>query len=84
MIPKELTEQVQREVQGLKEAADEFLQTYREICVHCDGQRWQKEPSEMVFHHVRSEVIPIMEQAGMDPQAVQALCSWAERRIRSR
>jgi hypothetical protein len=33
----------------------------------------------MIFHRTRSEIIPIMEQAGLDPQAVQALCSWAEK-----
>ena len=85
MIPKELTEQLQDEVKRLKQAGDEFLQTYTQLCVHCGGgPQWQKEPSEMVFHRVRSEVIPVMEQAGMDSQAIQAFCTWAEKLVKKR
>lgn len=84
MLPKELNEQTGAHVKRLKEAQDDFLQTYRELCVHCGGPQWQKEQSEMVFHRVRTEIIPMMEQAGMDHQAVQALCSWAERLVKSR
>lgn len=85
MVPTELTEHLQAEVKRLKEAGDEFMQTYTRLCVHCGGgPQWQKEPSEMVFHRVRREVIPIMEQAGMDHQAAQAFCSWAERLVKSR
>jgi hypothetical protein len=84
MIPKELTEQLQNEVKRLKEAGDEFLKTYTRLCVHSGGPQWQKESSETVFHRVRSEVIPVMEQAGMDHQAVQAFCAWAERLVKSR
>jgi hypothetical protein len=79
MIPKELAEQVRTEVKHLKEEQEKFLQTYRRLCVHCGGPEWQKEEIEIVFHHVRREVIPIMEQAGMEHPAVQALCSWAEK-----
>jgi hypothetical protein len=35
----------------------------------------------MVFHRVRKEVIPLMEQAGMAENSVQALCSWAEKMV---
>jgi hypothetical protein len=85
MIPKELSDQLQNEVNRLKKAGDDFLQTYTQLCVHCGGgPQWQKEPTEMVFHRVRSEVIPVMEQAGMDAHAVQAFCSWAERLVKKR
>jgi hypothetical protein len=84
MIPKELAEQVRSEISRLKQAQEDFLQTYKRLCVHHAGPEWQKAESEMVFHQVRQEVIPIMEQLGMGPQAVQALCSWAERLLRGR
>jgi hypothetical protein len=84
MIPKEVSDQLQDQVKRLKQAGDEFLQTYKHLCVHFGGEQWQKEPSELISHRVRSEVIPVMEQAGMDPQAVQGFCSWAERLIRKR
>jgi hypothetical protein len=84
MIPRELAEQVQAEIKRLKEAQDDFLQTYRRLCVHHGGAEWQRAGSEIVFHQVRQEVIPIMEQFGMDPRSVQALCSWAERLLTSR
>ena len=32
----------------------------------------------------REAVIPILEQEGMDPKDIQALCSWAERHALSR
>jgi hypothetical protein len=79
MIPNELAKQVQMEVKHLKEEQDKFLETYRRLCVHFGGPEWQKEEIEVVMHHVRREVIPIMEQAGLEHQAVQALCSWAEK-----
>lgn len=84
MIPNELAEKLQVEVTQLKQAGETFLKTYAQMCVHCGGAQWQKEPSEMIFHRVRSEIIPVMEKAGMDPQAVQGFCSWAERLVRKR
>jgi hypothetical protein len=81
MITKELAEQVRTEVERFKEVQDQFLQTYKRLCAHHGGPAWQRAELEMVFHQVRKEVIPIMEQAGMDHQAVQALCSWAERLV---
>ncbi len=79
MIPEELAEQVRTEVKRLKEVQDMFLQTYKQLCVHFGGSKWPKSKVEMVLHRVRSEVIPIMEQAGLEHNAVQALCSWAEK-----
>jgi hypothetical protein len=84
MVPKELTDQLRAEVQSLKEGQDRFLQTYKQLCDHCGGPDWRKKKVELVFHRVREEVIPIMEQAGADHQSVQALCSWAERLVMSR
>jgi hypothetical protein len=81
MLPKELTAQVQDEVKRLKEVTDKFLQTYKQICIHRGGPLWQKGEIETVFHYARNEVIPMMEQQGMDSRAVQALCSWAERSL---
>jgi hypothetical protein len=80
MIPKELADQVGAEINSLMAEQDRFLKTYMRLCVHHGGPKWQKEGIEMVFHNVRREIIPIMEQVGMDHNAVQALCSWAERR----
>jgi hypothetical protein len=79
MITKELAEQVRTEVKHLKEAQERFLQTYKRLCVHYGGAEWRKDDLEVIFHRVRKEVIPIMEQAGMEDKAVQALCSWAEK-----
>jgi hypothetical protein len=78
MITSELAEQVRTEVKRLKELQDQFLLTYKRLCIQDGGPQWRKE-IEKVFHHVRREVIPIMEQAGVEPNAVQALCSWAEK-----
>jgi hypothetical protein len=79
MITKDLADQVRSEVRRLKAVQEEFLQTYKKLCVHCGGPEWGKGKIELVFHHVRSEIIPIMEEVGMDSKSVQALCSWAER-----
>jgi hypothetical protein len=84
MIPKELAEQMRSEVQRLKEVGDEFLHTWKELCAHFGGPSWHRAEIEMVFHRVRKEVIPIMEQAGMEPGAVQALCAWAEKVVMHR
>ncbi len=79
MVSSQLAEQVRSEVKRLKAVQDEFLQTYKRLCVENGGPNWPREGIEMVFHRVRKEIIPIMEQAGMEHQAVQALCSWAEK-----
>jgi len=84
MIPNELADQVRAEVKQMKEAQEKFLQTYQQLCLHDGGPEWKKGPTEVVFHHVRREIIPIMEQAGMDDRAVQALCSWAEKLVMTR
>lgn len=81
MIPQELTEQVRSEVKRLKEVQDQFLQTYKQICVHFGGAKWQKDHNEVISHQARKEIIPFMEQAGMDPLTAQALCSWAEKLV---
>ena len=81
MRTKELADQLRAEVAQLKAAQDRFLQTYRQLCLHYGGPQWHGKDSEAVFHHVRGEVIPVLEGADMDHQSVQALCSWAERRV---
>ncbi len=81
MIPTELADQVRAEVKGLKEVQDRFLQTYKQLCAHYGGSKWPTAEIERIFHQTRQEVIPIMEQAGMDHPAVQALCSWAEKLV---
>jgi hypothetical protein len=83
MMTKDLTEQVRADVKLLMEVQDKFLQTYKQLCLHHGGPEWKKKHIDKVFHQVRDEVIPIMEQLGMDPKAVQALCSWAEKLVMS-
>jgi hypothetical protein len=83
MIPNELANLVREEIRSLMQEQDRFLQTYKRLCVHYGGPKWQKEGIEVIFHHVRAEIIPIMEQVGMEHKAVQALCSWAEQRAMS-
>ena len=84
MIPKQLAEQVQSQLKRFKGAQDEFLQTYQQLCARHGGLERQPDnsDSETVFGRVRDEVIPIMEQVGMDQHAVQRLCSWAEGQLR--
>ena len=78
MIPNDLAEQLRAEVKLLKEGQDKFLDTYKRLCVHFSGPHWRHEKDiESVFYHVRKEIIPIMEKAGMESKQVQALCSWA-------
>jgi hypothetical protein len=79
MIPKELAEQVRTEVKRVKEEQGKFLQTFKRLCAHIGGHEWEKGRFEIVFHQVRQQVIPHMEQAGMDHEQVQALCAWAEK-----
>jgi hypothetical protein len=81
MVTKKPEDQVRAEVAQLKAVQDQFLQTYRQFCLHHGGSEWHGKDSEVVFHQVRGDIIPIMEEADMDHQSVQALCSWAERRI---
>jgi hypothetical protein len=83
MITQELTDQVRTEVKRLKEVQDQFLRTYKRYCDHFGGPGWRKDMEE-VFHRVRQEVIPIMEEADMDHKAVQALCAWAEKLLMQR
>jgi hypothetical protein len=80
-MTNELADQVRSEVQRIKAVQDEFLQTYRQLCTQHGGPGWRGKDAETVFHQVRQEVIPIMEHAGMDDRAIQALCSWAERLV---
>jgi hypothetical protein len=78
MIPNDLAEQLRAEVKLLKEGQDKFLETYKRLCVHYGGANWRKDKDiETIFYHVRREIIPLMEQAGMESKQVQALCSWA-------
>ncbi len=78
MSPTDLAEQLRAEDKLLKEGQDKFLETYKRLCAHLSGPEWRKEKDiETVFYHVRKEIIPIMEQAGMESRQVQALCSWA-------
>jgi hypothetical protein len=78
MIPNEVTEQLRSELKRLKDAQAAFLQTYERLCIHHGGPAWLQKKTEMVLHRVRSDVIPVMKQLGMDDQSVEALCSWAE------
>jgi hypothetical protein len=81
MITKELADQVRAEAKQLKEAGEKFLHAYKELCALNGAGEWPRGQSEMVFHRVRKEVMPIMEQVGMDERSVQALCSWAEKLV---
>lgn len=84
MIPNEIAEQLRSEIQQLKEAQEAFLETFERLCHHHGGPNGLRKKSEMVFHHVRDDVIPVMEQLGMDHRSVQALCAWAEHRVAKR
>jgi hypothetical protein len=81
MVPEDLAAEVREGVKRLKEVQDKFLQTYKRLCVHHGGPDWRKAHTDVVFHDVRAEVVPVMEQVGMDHKAVQALCSWAEKLV---
>lgn len=78
MIPNELAEQLRKEGKHLKEAQEAFLATFERLCNLHGGATGLRKKSEMVFHRVRSDVIPVMEQLGMDHRSVEALCTWAE------
>jgi hypothetical protein len=78
MAQHDLAQEARQNVQNLKQVHDAFLQTYKKMCLHFGGPTWQKK-MEMVFHRVRQEIVPLMEQAGMDPKEVQAVCAWAEK-----
>jgi hypothetical protein len=79
MLTQDLASEVRADVTSLKGAQDKFLQTYRRLCRHYGGADWPKKKIEMVFHHVRQEIVPIMQAAGMDAKSVEGLCSWAEK-----
>ena len=81
MVPHELVEQLRTEVKRLNEVQTDFLQTYKQLCVHYGGSEWRKEEIEGIFHNVRKEIVPIMRQSGMDSKDVDALCSWAAKRL---
>jgi len=69
----------------LKVSQEQFMQTYRRLCAHHGGAGWRSDKDiDVIFYHVRGEIIPIMEEAGMDHEAVQALCWWAEKLIMHR
>jgi hypothetical protein len=84
MIPNELAEQVRLEIKRLKDVVEDFLQTYKRLCLHHGGPDGLRKDSELVFHRVRADIIPLMEQLGMDHPSVQALCSWAENLLTKR
>ncbi len=77
MMSAEMGNQVRAEVRRLKDAQDQFLRTYKQLCEHLAGD--EKGKTELVFHHVRREIIPIMEEVGMDAKEIQAVCAWAEK-----
>jgi hypothetical protein len=79
MIPNQLADQMRTDVVRLKEAQERFLQAYHRLCDHFGGPDWQKKRGERVFHEVRTAIIPMMEQAGMDSRVIQGLCSLAEK-----
>jgi hypothetical protein len=81
MMTKDLADQLRAEVARLKAVQEQFLRTYRQLCLHYGGPQWHGKDLETVFHQVRGEIIPIMEEADMDHKSVQALCSWAEWRV---
>ena len=81
MMTKGLQDQLRANVAQLKAGQDQFFQTYRQLCLHHGGPDWRGKDSEVVFHHVRAEIIPVMEAADMDHKSIQALCAWAERRV---
>lgn len=84
MMPNELTEQLRSEIKNLKGAQEAFLKTVEALCKYHGGPNGLRKKSEMVFHRVRSDIIPMMEQAGMDQWSAQALCSWAEQMVGKR
>jgi len=84
MIPNELAEQLRSEIKQLKKAQEAFLETFKRLCDYHGGPDGLRKRSETVFHHVRADIIPVMEELGMDPRSVQALCSWAAHLIAGR
>jgi hypothetical protein len=81
MLPPDLAEQTQTTVKRLKQSLDAFLETYQRLGTHQRDPKWPRGHIDVVTHLVRKDLIPVMEQAGMEHQAVQAVCSWAERMI---
>jgi hypothetical protein len=78
MVPDDIAPQLRSEIQRLKEAQEAFLKTYERLCTHHGGPTGLQKKSEMVFTRVRGDIIPIMNQLGMDQESVQAMCAWAE------
>jgi hypothetical protein len=81
MMPADMAEQAQTTVKRVKQALDAFLQTYQQLGDRQGDHKWPRGHVDVVSHMIRKELIPVMEQAGMDHQATQALCAWAERMI---
>jgi hypothetical protein len=84
MLKTEIADQVRAEVRQMKQAGEQFLETYRQLCAAHGAPKWPSGNIEMVFHRVRSEIIPVMEEAGMDANSVESLCTWAEKRVMQR
>jgi hypothetical protein len=78
MLSQETIQKLRDEVHRLKDAQHMFFETYKHLCVQLGGDEWTKRRFEPVFHLVRKEILPIMEQAGMDEPAIQTLCTSAE------
>jgi hypothetical protein len=81
MLPPDLAEQTQTTVKRLKQSLDAFLETYQRLGNNQHDPKWPRGHIDVVTHMIRKDVIPVMEQAGMEHQAVQSLCAWAERMI---
>jgi hypothetical protein len=78
MVPDEFAAQLRSEVQRLKEAQEAFLKTFQRLCEYHGGPTGLRKKSEMVFTRVRGDIIPVMNELGMDQESVQAMCAWAE------
>lgn len=84
MIPDELAEHMRSRIQCLKEAQGAFMETLERLCEYHGGPNGLRKKSEMVFHRVRCDIVPIMEKLGMDQRSIEALCTWAEHLITKR
>jgi hypothetical protein len=78
MLSQETIQKLRDEIHRLKEAQHRFFEMYKHLCIQLGGDEWTKRRFEPVFHLVRKEILPIMEQAGMDVAAAQTLCLSAE------
>ena len=84
MIPDEFAEPLRLEIKRLKEAQEGFLEIFGRLCNYHGGPNGLRKKREMVLHRVRADIIPVMQQFGMDQRSVQALCVWAEDLIAKR